>query len=168
MHAGHRPSTFRALMSAAAPSTFFRTGAFALATAALTLACSSSGAKTNDACTPDDADGIVDEPAPLLLTVTDTEFAPTILAAQNSSEVTLTFDNRGTAPHGFVIACKATPNHDGCPAQSCFPEQAKIDSLAPGEQRTIVFETPLVEGIYDFRSPLAQDADLGPGQFIVQ
>jgi hypothetical protein len=31
-----------------------------------------------------------------------------------------------------------------------------------------VFESPLVEGIYDFRSDLPEDAELAPGQFIIQ
>jgi hypothetical protein len=132
------------------------------------LGCSSSDAKENDACTPDDADGIVDEPAVLLLTVTDTEFMPKILATQNTSEITLTLENQGTTPHGFVVDCLPTPNTDGCPMQSCFPSEAKIEPVAPGESTTIVFESPLVEGIYTFRSDVPEDTALAPGQFIIQ
>ena len=135
---------------------------------ALSLACSGSGEKKNDACTPDDADGIVSEPIRLLLTVTDSEYAPIVLAAQNVSEVTLTFENHGTTPHGFVVACKPTPNSDGCPTESCFPSEAKIEPVAPGEAATIVFESPLVEGIYDFHSDVPEDSALTPGQFIIQ
>ena len=41
----------------------FCRGALLLATAALSFACSSSDAEQNDACTPDDADGVISEPA---------------------------------------------------------------------------------------------------------
>lgn len=130
------------------------------------LACSS--ADQNDTCTPNDADGIASEPAMAYLTVTDEEFIPKILAAQNTSEITLTLENLGTAPHGFVIDCLRTPNSDGCPMQSCFPSEAKIEPVAPGEKVTVSFESPLVEGIYPFRSFVPGDAELEPGQFIVQ
>jgi hypothetical protein len=131
--------------------------------------CSGAEArKSNDACTPDDADGIIDEPAPLFLTVTDSEFRPKILAAQNVSEVTLTLENRGTKPHSFVVECQPTPNSDGCPSESCFPDDAKIAAVPPGDSVTIVFESPLVEGIYAFHSDVAEDGELAPGQFIIQ
>jgi hypothetical protein len=147
----------------------FRSIVFLLATAAATFACSGSDAKKNDdLCTPDDADGIIDEPTPLFVTVTDSEFKPAILATQNSSEITLTLQNQGTTPHGFVVDCLPTPNQDGCPVQSCFPSEAQIEPLAPGEQKTVVFESPLVEGIYRFRSDVPEDAALATGQFIIQ
>jgi len=149
-------------------TSLFRRGAFLLATAALNFACSSDVRKNDDACTPDDADGIIDEPATLLLTVSDTEFAPKILAAQNTSEITLTLRNDGTTPHSFVVDCLPTPNNDGCPTESCFPSDSKIDPVPPGESVTILFETPLVEGIYDFHSDVAEDTELTPGQFIIQ
>ena len=137
--------------------------------AGLTVGCSSSDAKKNDdLCTPDDADGVISEPASLLLRVTDSAFTPTILAAQNTSEITLTLENRGTTPHSFVVDCKPTPNHDGCPMQSCFPAESKIDPVAPGESLTIEFESPLVEGIYRFHSDVAEDSALPSGQFIIQ
>jgi len=138
-----------------------------LALAALNAACSGSGSK-NDACRPDDADGIISEPAKLLLTVTDAEFAPKILTTQNTSEITLSLKNEGARPHGFVVECKPTPNSDGCPTESCFPSESKIDSVAPGESITVTFESPLVEGIYDFHSDVAEDRELTPGQFIIQ
>jgi len=117
---------------------------------------------------PDDADGIIDEPANPHLTVTDTKFAPAIITTQNSSKVTLTLKNEGTTPHSFVVDCLATPNSDGCPTQSCFPPGAKIQPVDPGDEVTVVFETPLVEGIYVFRSDVAEDGDLSSGQFIIQ
>jgi hypothetical protein len=141
-------------------------GAFVLSLAALHLACSEP--KQNELCTPDDADGVIGEAISLLLTVTDREFAPKILAAQNVSEVTLRFENHGTRPHGFVVDCLPTPNSDGCPTESCFASASKIEPVAPGQFATVVFETPLVEGIYYFRSDLREDSELMSGQFIIQ
>ena len=143
-------------------------GALLLLAAALGSACSADPEKGNDACTPDDADGIIDEPANPILTVTDAGFMPTIITTQNTSEVTLTFRNEGTRPHSFVVDCKQTPNNDGCPMESCFPGESKIAAIEPGAEVVIVFETPLVEGIYNFRSDVAGDAELEPGQFIIQ
>jgi len=136
---------------------------------ALCSACSSS--KTDDhnqACTPDDADGIVSEPANPLLTVTDDGFTPKLVTAQNTSDITLTLENRGTRPHGFVVDCLPTPNTEGCPAKSCFPSEARIGALEAGDSATIRFESPLVEGIYVFHSGAPGDDELAPGQFIVQ
>ena len=144
-------------------------GLLLLATVAASSACTGSDpAQNGDPCTPDDADGIISEPAKLLLKVTDQEFKPKILTTQNTSEITLTLENDGTTPHGFVVVCKPTPNSDGCPTQSCFPSEAKIEPVAPGEAATIVFESPLVEGIYDFHSDVPEDSALTPGQFIIQ
>jgi hypothetical protein len=148
-------------------SLLFSRGALLLATAGLSLACS-SGANENDGCTPDDADGIISEPASVFLTVTDTKFEPIVVATQNTSEITLKLTNEGTRPHSFVVACKPTPNNDGCPMESCFPSESKIEPVAPGQEVTIIFETPLVEGIYDFHSDVAEDTELTPGQFIIQ
>lgn len=140
-----------------------------LVVAALCLACSGSDDdEEEDACTPDDADGIISEPATLLLTVTDTEFSPKILTTQNTSDITLKLKNDGTTPHSFVVDCLPTPNDDGCPVESCFPDDSRVEPVAPGESVTINFETPLVEGIYDFRSDVADDTELESGQFIVQ
>ena len=142
--------------------------ALLLAIAALNVACSSDATKNDDLCTPDDADGIISEPATLELTVNDREFAPRILTTQNSSDITLTLKNQGTTPHSFVVDCRPTPNNDGCPTQSCFPSEAKVDPVEPGAQATIMFETPLVEGIYTFRSDVPGDDELESGQFIIQ
>lgn len=142
----------------------FARGALLLAAAAVALACASS----DDACTPDDADGIIDEPANPMLTVTDSEFMPKIITTQNSSRVTLTLKNEGTKPHSFVVDCLPTPNNDGCPTKSCFPTESKIDPIDPGGEVQIMFETPLVEGIYKFHSDVAEDTELEPGQFIIQ
>ena len=137
--------------------------------ATLSVACSGSHTKANDeACTPSDADGVIDEPANQRLTVTDAEFRPKIITTQNSSSVVLTLKNEGTTLHGFVVDCMPTPNSDGCPSQSCFPSEAKIEPIAPGQEVTVRFETPLVEGIYDFHSDVPEDADLEAGQFIIQ
>ena len=142
--------------------------ALLFATAALGFACSGSDERPNDACTPNDADGVISEPATLLLTVTDKKFAPIVLTTQNTSEITLTLRNDGTTPHSFVVDCRPTPNDDGCPTQSCFPSESRIEPVAPGEQATVVFETPLVEGLYDFHSDVPEDTDLGRGQFLIQ
>jgi hypothetical protein len=140
-----------------------------LALSALGLACSSSEDGANHpACTPDDADGIIDEPANPRLTVTDTAFMPTIITTQNTSTITLTLKNEGTRPHGFVVDCKPTPNGDGCPLQSCFPREAAIAAIEAGTEVTVSFQSPLVEGIYDFHSDVPEDAELRAGQFIVQ
>ena len=139
-----------------------------MAVASASCACSSDAKKNDDACTPDDADGIISEPAEFVVTVSDTEFAPKILAAQNSSTITLTLRNQGTTPHSWVIDCRPTPNEDGCPLEACFPSDARIAPVAPGESARVVFETPLVEGLYDFHSDVAEDRELEPGQFIVQ
>jgi len=148
-------------------SLFFSRGALLLATAGLNFACSSDANK-KDACTPDDGDGIISEPALVFLTVTDSQFEPILVATQNTSEITLELTNEGTTPHGFVVDCKPTPNTDGCPMQSCFPRESKIAAVPPGQSMTIRFETPLVEGIYEFHSDVAQDTELTPGQFIIQ
>jgi hypothetical protein len=144
---------------------FCRT-ALLLAMAGLTCACSTD-AEQNDACTPDDADGVISEPANPELIVTDSEFMPKIVTTQNSSAIKLKLTNEGSTPHGFVVDCLPTPNTDGCPMKSCFPSEAKIDALEPGADATILFDSPLVEGIYTFRSDVAVDDDL-KGQFVIQ
>ena len=134
--------------------------------ATLTGGCSSDATKNDDACMPDDADGIADEAQTLTLNVDDTEFSPKILTTQNTSKITLTFNNNGSTPHSFVVDCLPTPNDDGCPAKSCFADEAKVDPVAPGESARIVFESPVVEGVYTFHSDVAGDE--ATGQFIIQ
>ncbi|GAC1352856.1 MAG: hypothetical protein NVS3B20_14650 [Polyangiales bacterium] len=81
----------------------------------------------------------------------DTNFAPTILKAQNDAQVKLTFANQGTKPHGYVIGAFSS---------------ASISPLPAGSQTTIEFTTPHKEGIYDAKSPAPGDPHAG--QFIVQ
>lgn len=154
-------------MSASLKRLLFAGRGLRLGATALCLSCAGND-QTRDACTPNDADGIISEPARLLLTVSDAEFVPKILTTQNSSTITLTLQNEGTTPHSFVVDCLPTPNSDGCPTQSCFSDLARIDPVAPGQQATVVFESPLVEGIYSFHSDVPEDTALVPGQFIIQ
>ena len=133
---------------------------------ALACACSSDATPHDAACRPDDADGITGEAQTLTLNVDDTGFSPKILTTQNTSKVSLTIHNAGTSPHSFVVDCLPTPNADGCPQTSCFPEEAKVDPVAPGGSARIVFESPLVEGVYTFHSDVAGDE--ATGQFIIQ
>ena len=137
-----------------------------LAAATLGCGCSSDAIKNDDACAPDDADGVASEPQTLSLSVDDTGFSPKILTTQNTSTITLTVTNNGTTPHSFVVDCLATPNDDGCPTQSCFPTEAKTDPIAAGASSRIVFDTPVVEGIYVFHSDV--EGDTATGQFIIQ
>jgi hypothetical protein len=133
----------------------------------LAPACSSSSdGNGDDVCKPDDADGILGTADTFEVTVTDDAFAPKVLASQNLTHVTLRLTNDGTTPHGFVIACLQTPNDDGCPTASCFPDEAKVEPLEPGDSRTIEFEVPLVEGIHAVSTGVEGDA--AEGQFIVQ
>jgi hypothetical protein len=126
----------------------------------LVLACSSD--RDDDVCKPDDADGIASVDITVALTIDDTSFQPSIVKTQNMSHVKLTLTNAGTKPHGFSVDCLPTPNSDGCPTSSCFPVEAKIDPIAPGQSAKVEFTTPAVEGIYTFRS------DEATGQFILQ
>ena len=98
--------------------------------------------------------------------MSDTAFTPTILKAQNLARVTLTLRNTGTTPHSFVVACMPTPNDDGCPTTSCFPDASTIGPLAPDASATATFVTPNPEGIYVFHSDLPGDSQTG--QFVVQ
>jgi hypothetical protein len=131
------------------------------------VACSSDGASA-DACAPDDADGIVGVELTAQVTVDDHGFAPPIVKVQNKSLLSLTVTNAGTRPHGFSVDCLPTPNARGCPARSCFPDDATIAPLAPGASKTVKFATPAVEGIYTYRSRADGDAALTTGQLILQ
>jgi hypothetical protein len=128
-------------------------------------ACGSSPGE-GDPCQPGDADGILGDTDVFAVTVTDGEFTPKILSSQNLTQVTLKLENQGTSPHGFTIACLPTPNSNGCPLESCFPETATIAPVEPGESATTEFEVPLVEGIHVITTGIASDAF--EAQFIVQ
>jgi hypothetical protein len=129
-------------------------------------ACSGSDARAADPCKPDDADGIIGGQASFVVSVTDDAFGPRILTAQNQTDVTLKLTNDGTTPHGLAVACLPTPNDDGCPSTSCFPDAATVAPLDPGADATVTFRVPLVEGIYAVTTGV--DGDAPTGQFIVQ
>ena len=114
-------------------------------------ACGSDGTP-EDACQPDDLDGVIGGEVEFEVTVDDKAFSPRILTAQNRATVTLTLTNAGSEPQGFFIACLPTPNDDGCPTESCFSDDARIAPLAPGESSNVVFEVPIVEGTYSIVS----------------
>lgn len=152
--------------------------------ASLLLALSCSDATLERGCTPDDQDGVIGGSHRVLLSVSDTGYAvggvnsgstqPNI-AVQNSSTVTLTVTNVGSTPHGLRIACLPTHLPAGCAELSCFPESANISGLAPGEQVTVTFVTPVVEGAYTFTSDEPGDTIVNPdgsvsglvGQFVL-
>jgi hypothetical protein len=113
-----------------------------------------------------DSDGIVGGSYTFDLTVDDDAFAPIILEAENLANITLTVTNTGTKPHGFALDCLPTPNDNGCPVTSCFPDAAAVRLLAPDASVVTTFITPNPEGIYTFRSPVAGDTQVG--QFVVQ
>jgi hypothetical protein len=129
----------------------------------LLLSCSSDD---DDVCKPDDADGVVGVDITLVVKVDDASFQPAIVKTQNSSHVTLTLTNTGTKSHGFAVDCLPTPNGRGCPDRSCFPAEATIAPIAPGASTTVKFTSPVVEGIYIYRS--TAEGDAATGQFILQ
>lgn len=126
----------------------------------LFVACSSKDDEGGDACSvPEDQDGIIGGDTSFEVNVSDTEFAPRVLKAQNSANITLKVTNTGTKPHGLTVECLVV---NGC--SSCFPEAAKVAPLAPGEAITVRFVAPEVEGIYS----VVSDGDSFAGQFILQ
>jgi hypothetical protein len=141
----------------------------------LAAACSSGPTTNEEECTPDDADGIVGGHTTVLVSVSDTGYAvggvdsgstqPNI-AVQNSSSVTLTITNVGGTPHAFRVACIPTGLPAACPRKSCFPDEASVARIEPGESVTITFTTPAVEGAYAITSDLPGDAQL-LGQFVL-
>lgn len=143
----------------------------------LLLALAACGANTgaDEECAPNDADGIVGGHITVLVSVSDTGYAvggvgsgstqPNI-AVQNSSSVTLKLTNVGSKPHGFQVACVPTGLPAGCPQESCFPDNASIPELAPGESVTVTFSTPAVEGAYSITSDQPGDSEL-LGQFVL-
>jgi hypothetical protein len=150
-----------------------RKAVFYTAIALIATAC--GDAQSDDPCATDDADGVIGGNVTFDVTVDETGFLPSILAAQNKANVTLTLRNNGTKAHGFVIDCLATPNVNGCPTTSCFPASAATEPVAPGEIAMTAFEVPRPEGIYYFHSNVEGDAPVpcaagapGCGQFIVK
>ena len=129
----------------------------------------------DDSCQPDDQDGVVGGNNKVLLNVSDTGFAvggvdsgstqPNI-AVQNTSNVTLTITNVGSKPHSFHVACRATDLPAGCPQMSCFPDEANVPAIAPGDRVTVMFSTPAVEGEYEFTSDEPGDEAL-VGEFVL-
>ena len=138
----------------------------------LLLASGCNGGDNADSCNPDDQDGVVGstDTVTVLLNVSDQGYAvggvdsgstePNI-AVQNLSNVTLTLTNVGSKSHSLHIACIPTGLPAGCPAMSCFPDNANIPALAPGDSATVMFATPAVEGAYQFTSD--EDGDISTG-----
>lgn len=144
----------------------------------------SSNPPGGDPCNPDENGVTGSGTTVVLLEVSDTAFKvgtaeggppePNI-TAENVASVQLTLTNVGTRPHDFVIQCQPTPNTNGCTTQSCFPADASIPSLKPGEKATRSFVTPIHEGNYPFISDLPGDTTAGPdggltglvGQFVL-
>ncbi len=118
-------------------------------------------------CFPD-RDGISDCPATIVATVDDKTFSKTVFATQNYSTVTFTLTNKGTKAHGFEVECTSTlPGYPdlaaGCPKVSCFPSDSTIAPLDPGQSKTIVFLTPIADGInFPVKSSEPADCDV-PG-----
>jgi hypothetical protein len=139
----------------------------AAAVLSLSAACSAAtGAADGGACAPGDTDGLSGGDSAFDLVVDDTGFSPTILKAQNRSTVKVTLKNSGTRPHGFVVACLATPNITGCPTESCFPDASVIEPIPPDASATATFVAPNPEGAYAFGS--GAKGDTMAGQFILQ
>lgn len=118
----------------------------------------------------DDENGLTGGDYTFVLTVDDTGFSKQILQSENLAQITLTLTNVGTKPHGFEVECIPTSAPPGCPATSCFPDGSTIAPLAPGASTTVTFDTPSVEGIYQFKSTEAGDgavSGLNDGQFIL-
>jgi len=133
---------------------------------ALTSAACGGDEGEGGACEPDDLDGVIGGDATFEVTVDDDAFSPRILTAQNQAHVTLTLTNGGSEARGFFVECLQTPNDDGCPTESCFPDEARLDPIEPGESLTIEFEVPVVEGAYTIVS--APGESQPSAQFIVK
>lgn len=132
------------------------------------VGCSKSDSDDDDnGCTPDDQDGVIGGTATVMVSVSDTAFTvggvnsgstePNI-SIQNSTKVTLTLTNTGTTPHDMTIACIDTDLPAMCMMpKSCFPTEANIGQLMPGESKTVTFTAPVVEGAYQFTSDVDGD-----------
>jgi hypothetical protein len=119
------------------------------------------GGDNDNSCNPGDADGLVGGTNTVKLSITDTTFAvggvgsgstQRNITVQNYATVNLTINNEGTKPHDFQIACIPTGLPAGCPTMSCFPDNASVPAIAPGDSVTVTFVTPAVEGTYQFIS----------------
>jgi hypothetical protein len=132
--------------------------------AVFAFGCNDDGEK--DSCQPDDADGQIGGDYDFEVIVNDEAFTPAILTTQNESEVVLQFTNEGSSPLGFFIECLPTPNDRGCATESCFPKDAEIEPLGPGESAKITFETPIVEGIY--RIFPSEDGTMPEAQWVIR
>jgi hypothetical protein len=140
--------------------------------AATSIHCSNgaAGGSPDGGCATDQ-NGIQGGRDVFFLTVSDTAFAvgaadsgsaqPNV-TLENSTTVTLTLTNVGSKPHDLVIVCQPTPNHSGCPTQSCFPAEANIAALQPGQSATTTFVAPFKEGPYAFTSDLPGDTETSP------
>jgi hypothetical protein len=132
--------------------------------------CGASGS-TGGGCPTNDENGVSGGAEVVVLTVSDTAFAvggvdsgstESNITIENASTVKLTLTNLGTKPHDFMVQCMPTPNASGCPMQSCFPAEAGIPSLAPGESASTTFVAPFAEGPYPFVSDLPGDTNTSP------
>jgi hypothetical protein len=151
-----------------------RRGLVSAAAWPLLVAVAACSSNTNgDSCTPGDQDGVLGGPNAnvVLVSVSDTAFAvggvdsgstARNIAIQNSSKVTLTLTNVGTKPHDLVIQCIPTGLPAGCPATSCFPKNANIPPVPPGQNATTTFTVPVFEGAYLFTSDEAGDTEKSP------
>jgi hypothetical protein len=149
-------------------------GAFPVLLFAL-AGCRQERGESADVCAPGDQDGVIGGETTVLLTVSDGGFAvggvnsgsmQRNITIQNSSRVTLTLTNVGTKPHSFVVECIPSHSPAECPQTSCFPMEATIAGLQPGESATAQFTVPAVEGAYPFSSDLPGDEAL-VGQFVL-
>ena len=125
-------------------------------------------------CIPDDQDGVVGGNNTVKLYITDAGFnvgtqdsgQPNI-AVQNSANVTLTITNAGSKPHSFTIGCRPTDLPTECnQPTSCFPSDANVPAIDPGDSVVVKFKTPVVEGEYEFTSDEPGDDGL-IGEFVL-
>jgi hypothetical protein len=126
-------------------------------------ACSEDGAR--DLCEFTDQDGILGEEGAFIVRITADGFDPPTLTEQNLAHVRLTVENDSDAPAGFQFDCRATPNEDGCPEESCFPDASTIAPMPPGESRSAEFQLPAVEGKYVYRTLPSDDRT---GEFVIR
>jgi hypothetical protein len=126
--------------------------------------CASTKSTAKSTCT-EVGDGISGGAATLAIVVDDDGFRPRVVTAQDKAKVTLTLKNEGTRPHGFMVECVPTPDHEGCPMESCFPDNATIAPIPPGGSATITFLAPDLERLHPIRS--TAHGDTLTGQFKV-